>query len=441
MNNPTFTPTRRLFRLLILFLPIFLAGIFFPPLLVTGLILDVLLVVFIGFDYQKAVRGHQFSFSLQGHMFFSIGQPNPLELIIQHQGPRPLKLEIITDVPESWEILNNPLVLQVEANENKNVTLSFRPLRRGVYRLKYIHYRYKSVSRFLYIYGRFTVNLEIEVFPDIKEVNRYLLLSRRNRLAEMGIHKNRYRGRGTNLEYLREYQEDDDSRRIDWKASTRNHRLVCKEYQVETNNQVAIILDCGRLMTAEQKGMKSLDYSVNAALILSYVAHQMGDLVTVFAFADKIIGELPPVKGKHMLTRVLQFITRLQPSFVESNYQLMFEHLRVRLKRRSLVILFTDIIDDINYQVFYKQLSVLNRKHLPLIILLRDTLLMENADLVPGKIEDVYRSAAAAEMFLRRVDVIKKFRQKKINLLDLLPHEVTPSLIDKYLELKSRNLV
>jgi uncharacterized protein (DUF58 family) len=246
---------------------------------------------------------------------------------------------------------------------------------------------------------------------------------------------------GTNLECLRDYQKDDDSKRIDWKASTRNNKLVCKEFRMESNNLIAIVLDCGRVMTAEQKGLNSLDYAVNAALILSYMANRIGDSVSIFAFADKIIGELPPVKGKHMMNKVLRFLTKLQPGFVESNYQQMFEHLKVRLKRRSLIILFSDLIDDINYQLFYKYLSVLGRKHIPLIILLRDTLLMENADLPPGKVEDVYVSAAAADMVMRRAEAIKKFRQKKINLLDLLPHEVTPSLIDKYLELKSRNLI
>lgn len=441
MKRPAFTPTRRFFRLIAALLPIFVLGIFYTPLLVTGLIVDALVVCLVVLDYFQAIRGHRFDFKIEGSLFFSIGQPNNLDVSITHDGPRELELEVKTNVPEFWEVVRDIPVIDIEADETRKETLTFRPLRRGVFRLTHIHYRYKTVSGLLLIFGKQEIDLQVEVFPDVKEVSRYLMLTRRNRLAEMGIHKNRFRGRGTNLEYLREYQKDDDSRRIDWKASTRNHKLVCKEYQMETNNMIAIVLDCGRLMTAEQNGLNALDYAVNAALILSYVAHKMGDSVTVFAFADKIVGELPPVKGKNMMTKVLRFITKLQPSFVESNYQHMFEHLRVRLKRRSLIIMLTDLIDDINYPMFYKHLSGLSRKHLPLMILLRDTLLMENADLSPGKIEDVYRSAAAADMYLRRADVIKKFRRKNINLLDLLPHEVTPSLIDKYLELKSRNMV
>lgn len=434
-------PTRGFFYTLLIPLPLIIAGLFFYPFIIVGISLDLFVFLLAFLDYRQTRRTCSVSFSTAGSKFFSIGKKNTLPLLIHNKSSGLLEMEIKLDVPESWEPLLEPGYIPLAAGETREQMLAYRPLRRGVYRLDHVHYRYKTASGLLLIYGKQKLDLEIEVFPDVKEVNQYLMMTRRNKLYEIGIHKSRFRGMGTNLEYLRDYQKDDDSKRIDWKASTRNNKLVCKEFQMESNNLVAIALDCGRVMTAEQNGLHTLDYAVNAALILSYVAHKIGDSVTIFAFADKLIGELPPVKGKHMMNKILRFITKLQPSFVESNYQQLFEHLKVRLKRRALIILFSDLIDDINYSLFYKYLSVLSRKHIPLIILLRDILLMENADLPAEKIENVYVSAAAADMYMRRADAVKKFKQKKINLLDLLPHQVTPALIDKYLELKSRNLI
>lgn len=434
-------PTRRLFIIVLSVLPFFLVGLFVFPFIILGISLDLFILLLVLSDYRQTIATYRISFSTQGSKFFSIGKKNRITLRVRSRGSRALEIEVKPDIPESWELLCNPGFIHIPADCEGEQPLEYRPARRGVFRLNHIFYRYKTLSGLLFIYGKQAVNLEIEVFPDVKEINQYLMMTRRNKLYEIGIHRNRFRGMGTNLEYLREYQKDDDSRRIDWKASTRNNKLVCKEFQLESNNLVAIVLDCGRLMTAEQGGMNSLDYAVNAALILAYVANKVGDGITVFAFSDKIIGELPPVKGRNMMSRVLQFLTRLQPDFVESDYQQVFEHLNLRLKRRALVIFFSDLIDDVNYTLFYKYLSILGKKHIPLFILLRDILLMKNADLSPGKVEDVYISAAAADMYIRREDVIKKLRQKKINLLDLLPHEVTPALIDKYLELKSRNLV
>jgi uncharacterized protein (DUF58 family) len=442
MNLKTLpSPTRRLFYLLALPLPLLVVGLFFFPLIVVVIAADIFILLVAWVDYRHTLRVFKLSFSVAKPRFFSIGRRNHILLYIYSESRRGLRVELKADVPESWQVVEEPGVIAVEVGEKKEIELVYRPLRRGVFKVDFIHYRYKTASGLLEIYGKWKVDLEIEVYPDVKEVNHYLTLTRRNRLSEMGIHKNRYRGMGTNLEYLREYQKDDDSKRIDWKASTRANKLVCKEYQMETNNLIAIVLDCGRVMTAEQDGLNSLDYAVNAALILAYVARKAGDNVTVFAFSDRIIGELPPVKGKGMMNKVLQFMTKLQPDFVESNYQQVFEHLEVRLKRRALVVFFSDLVDDINYGLFYKYLSMLGRKHIPLMILLRDTLLMKNADLPPGKIEDVYVSAAAADMYMRRAEVIKKFRQRRVNLLDLLPHEVTPAVIDKYLDLKSRNLI
>lgn len=434
-------PTRRMFYLLAAPLPLLAAGLFWFPLVIAAISADLFLLLLAFLDVRHALRTYRLSFEISRPSFFSIGKKNTMTLSIYNQGPGRLELEIKPGIPESWEPLTGKGLIPLAGGEKKEQTLEYRPLRRGVFHIAFFHYRFKTVLGLLNIYGKWNADLEIGVYPDVKEVSHYLVMTRRNRLFEIGIHKNRFRGRGTNLEYLRDYQKDDDSKRIDWKASTRNNRLVCKEYQMESHNLVAIVLDCGRVMTAEQKGMHSLDYAVNAALILSHVARKAGDSVTMFAFSDRIINELPPVKGKNMMNKILQFMTPLQPDFVESNYQQLFEHLEVRLKRRALIILFSDLIDDINYQLFYKHLSALSRKHLPLIILLRDTLLMENADLPPEGVEDLYISAAAADMYMRRAEVIKKFKQKKINLLDLLPHEVTPSLIDKYLELKSRNLI
>jgi uncharacterized protein (DUF58 family) len=434
-------PTRRFFYWFFFLLFLFVPGLFFFPFMIAAVSLDMFILLLAIMDYRLAARAYNLSFSTSGSTFFSIGKKNSITLEIGNRSARPLEVQVKVDIPGSWETLGEPGFTRLAAGEIKEQVLSYRPLRRGVFRLEYLHYRFPTVSGLLNMYGKHKLDLEIEVYPDVKEIDRYVMMSRRNRLYEMGIHKNRFRGMGTNLECLRDYQEDDDSKRIDWKASTRNNKLVCKEYRMEANNLIVIVLDCGRVMTAEQQGLNSLDYAVNAALILSYMANRIGDSVSIFAFADKIIGELPPVKGKHMMNKVLRFLTPLQPDFVESNYRQMFEHLKVRLKRRALIILFSDLIDDINYRLFYKYLSVLGRKHIPLIILLRDTLLMENADMPPGKVEDVYVSAAAADMVMRRAEAIKKFRQKKINLLDLLPHEVTPSLIDRYLELKSRNLI
>ena len=194
----------------IFLLPLFVAGLFFFPFIIAAVSLD-LFILFLAFmDYRLAVRTYNLSFSTSGSTFFSIGKKNTITLEIRNRSARPLDVEVKVDIPEFWETLREPGFTRLGAGEIKEQTLSYRPLRRGIFRLEHLHYRYPTVSGLLNIYGKHKIDLEIEVFPDVKEINQYVMMTRRNRLYEMGIHKNRFRGMGTNLECLRDYQKDDD---------------------------------------------------------------------------------------------------------------------------------------------------------------------------------------------------------------------------------------
>jgi len=359
---------------------------------------------------------------------------------VTNTGHADVKLEMAAELPDFWEDRTEHKKLFVAVNESKEYCFEFYPTRRGAYTINNIHIRYASKAGLLTLNSKLPLNFQIEVYPDIKELNQYLLLSQKNRLAQVGIHKNRYQGMGTELGYLREYRMDDDAANIDWKVSTRINKPVTKVFQLESTSHVTIVLDCGRLMTGEQQGLSTLDHAINASLILAHIICKTGDQLGMFAFADHILSELPPVKGKDVLKRITGFVSPLQPTFTESNYRLIFELLHRRLKKRSLIIFFTDMMDDINYPLFQKYLGLLNRKHLTLFILLRDHRLELCVQKEGELLSDIFTTAAAREMYMQRSDAVSRLKLHGINVLDLLPEMVTPGLIDKFLELKSRNL-
>ncbi|MCP4149514.1 MAG: DUF58 domain-containing protein, partial [bacterium] len=223
-------------------MPLFVLGIFIYPLLLLGLALDIFLLLAAIIDYRPGVKSNSLSFTPGGSTFFSIGKKNHITFTIRNKGDLPLIIDVKTDLPHSWETPAESSAVSIGPHGKSELIVEYRPLRRGVYCLKYIHYRCPSPSGLVFIHRKEEINLEIEVFPDVKEVNRYLMMSRRNKLYELGIHRNRFQGMGTNLEFLRDYQMDDDSKRIDWKASTRNNKLVTKVFQMESNNLIAIVL-------------------------------------------------------------------------------------------------------------------------------------------------------------------------------------------------------
>jgi uncharacterized protein (DUF58 family) len=416
-------------------------GIFYRQAMTLALTLDILIVAVVLLDYRLALRWQQVSATVSSGRIFSIGAKNNLTLTVTNHGRLPLQLDILPDIPQSWREIPENSRHHIPPFTTSEKCLAYIPMRRGTFRIERLNIRFPSPYRLLRMYIHQPVSIDIEVYPNVKAISHYVAMSRLNRLYELGIHRQQLAGTGTDIEYLREYRDDDDSRHIDWKASTRGNKLVSKVFGVESNSLVALVLDCGRMMTSEQEGLSALDHAVNAALVMCYMAEKIGDRVTLFAFSDRIISECPPIKGKNILNRASKFLTKLQPEFVESDYKQMFEHLKVRLKRRALVVFFSDLIDDINYTLFQDQFMALRAKHLPLMILLKDLVLEQNAENPPETPGQVYSAAAAADMVMRRAEAIQKLRQKRIHLLDVLPKEATPALIDKYLYLKSRNLV
>ncbi len=352
-----------------------------------------------------------------------------------------INAEIGIDLPQFWKTDKSGTSFLIGKNSTKRISYPLTAERRGLYTLKTIHIRYSSKFKLFNLYGKTDIGSRYYVYPDYRQLKEYFLLTKNNRLYEMGIHKNRYRGHGTEMESLREYCKDDDARFIDWKATARLNKPVTKIFETEASNDIVFVLDCGRLMTSEERNMSSIDHALQSLLVLTHAAVSMGDRVRVVAFSDRIIGDFSPPRNGNPMKKIIHFVTPLQPEFTESNYSLAFAHLHNTVKKRSLIILLTDLIDDLNFDMFKNNLMLLSRRNAVLFILLRDSLLQEEADRDAVNTADVYSVTAARAMMTNRSKALFKLKQLGINVLDLLPCQVTARLVDKYMQMKADNRI
>ncbi len=429
-------------RLIVLFaipLFIYIAGLRFAPLFPVAIGCNVLFLVVALFDIVATLPDLKFEVVIENKKPFSIGRVNEFSVKLANLSRRKQRLAVKLGLPHWIEDQTPDHFMELPGLTEREIPFLLRPTRRGSFAVNTLHFRIDSKYRFFYFDRKRNVDETIDVYPDIKQLNHYLKLSKNNRDYKMGINRTRWMGSGSELESLRDYQKDDDSKLLDWKASTRLNRPISKVFQMETNNQITIALDCGRLMTAEQKGLNTLDHAINSLLILAHIAFNAGDTVSIVAFSDKIIGKTPPLKGRDSLKKITQFVAKLQPEFVESNYSLMFNYLEQTQKKRAFIIVITDMIDDIHYELFKRRINWLSRKHFVLFILMQDSLLSMSANQEIGNPDDLYVKAAGREMLLQRNKAISKLKHYNVNVLDVLPHELTGPLINKYLELKSRN--
>src|SRR5207237_1403354 len=152
-------------------------------------------------------------------------------------------------------------------------------------------------------------------------------------------------GEGRLFESLRDWVPGDDLRHIDWKATGRRGKVITRQFEAERRQHVLLVLDLGRLLTAEIAGVARLEYVVRAALELAYTAVQHDDNVGVMAFADGVQHFVAPQRGRLALKRVLDVSARVEPRLVEPDYPGAFRYLAARNRKRALTVLFTDVID------------------------------------------------------------------------------------------------
>ena len=251
----------------------------------------------------------------------------------------------------------------------------------------------------------------------------------------------RLRGRGTEFESLRDYQPDDELRWVDWKASARRGNLVARDYDIERSQQIMLVLDMGRPMASLLDYMTKLDHAINASVMLTYVSAQSNDRVGLMAFADEVVSYMPPGKGSGQLPLVLDQLYPLQPRQLESDYRGAFAYLANRLRKRALIVIFTDLIDPDSSRRLMDNLSLLHPRHLVLCVALSDYELKQILSGAPADLTGLYQQAMATAVLEDRQLALAHLHQRGILTLDAAPSDLSVAVVNRYLAIKREGRV
>ena len=437
-------PSTRLFFLFAVpFLPIVMGALPGGSALLTelGLLLNVLLLGTAALDLFVTPRARRIRISRHVSEVLSVGARNPVELRLLNQSKTSLELEVSDEPPEPGVTEGLPLRLSLPPWKERAALYHFEPQRRGHSRFANVHLRYRSFLGLWTIQDRRRLNFAVRIYPDISAVRRYDLLACRNRLQETGFKLWRLRGRGGDFERLREYRREDEVRDIDWKATAKHRRLISREFTIDRNQNVFILLDCGRSMLNETEGISHLDRGLNAAVILSYIALSQGDNVGLMAFSNRVERYVRPVRGKPAVQTLLQQTFDLYPRRVASDYGMACEEVMRRQRKRALVILVTHTLDEQHVVSIRSYISSLTASHLLLLVFLRDISLANLANTVPGDDVEAFHTAAAGELLATQAQEMAELRESGSLVLETLPTQLSSHLINQYLDLKARHLL
>ncbi|MGC8668982.1 MAG: DUF58 domain-containing protein [Chthonomonadales bacterium] len=288
---------------------------------------------------------------------------------------------------------------------------------------------------------RIPASTTVRVYPLITQAARFTLAARRGRLQQAGIRAAQRVGGGRQFESLRDYQPDDDFRWIDWKATARRATLTTRQYEAERSQNVILALDVGRTMLGDVDGVPKLDYAVDAALLLAYVATLADDRVGMLVFADAVEAWVPPQRGRGQVYSLLNLLYNVHARRVEPDYRSAFGYMAARWRRRSLVVCFTDLWDPDSARLSIGQLSVLQPRHLVACVTLMDTNVLRAAQAELYSPTDVYRQAAAMQVLEDRARAGAELQQRGVLVVDTPAERLSAELVNRYLEVKERAML
>jgi uncharacterized protein (DUF58 family) len=404
------------------------------------LLWDVGILVLCSLDYVLSLRGKEIQAHRRSprHLLQKVSED--IEIVLSNWAELPKSIRVRDQTPSGWEAAP---VLKSRVPARSEVVLRYpvTPPERGAYGFGDLDLRVEGPLRFVQRPNPVPAAEEVRVLPCLQTLRYPDLVAYRRRARHWGLRQIKWREKGREFESLREYIEGDDPRHIHWKASARLDRPIVQEYQPEKNQIVVIAVDAGRLMGAVSEGKKKLDHALEATAHLAHAALAGGDQVGFIAFADRILLFIPPKKTHGQLQLILEGTVSLRTAMVEPRYEEAFLWFRSQVRRRSLVVIFTDLMDELASDNFLDAVALLRPRHLPLCLAIRDSEWDDLMSRPPENARDVYERSVLQETMRQRRKAIGKLQQKGAIAMDLPPRLLSSNVMKHYLDVKRRGLL
>jgi uncharacterized protein (DUF58 family) len=408
------------------------------------LVLLVLLSAAVAVDIGLAASPRGLRYTRSPDSSARLAQQVHAGLLIHNAGRRRFRGQIRDAWPPSARTEPRTHTIDVAAGQRQRVDTVLRPVRRGDQRAAAVTAR--SIGP-LGLAGRQLtqpVPGQVRVLPPF--LSRKHLPSRLAKLREIdGLLPTLIRGQGTEFDSLREYVVGDDVRSIDWRATARRADVMVRTWRPERDRRVVIVLDTGRMAAgrvgvdptaADPAGWPRLDWSMDAALLLAALASRAGDHVDFFAHDRVSRAGVFGTSRTELLAQLVDAMAPLQPTLVESDWRAMVAAIARRTRRRSLVVLLTDLNATALDEGLLPVLPRLSAKHHVMIGAVADPRVDE---LAAGRSDAaaVYDAAAAERSRNDRHAIASRLRRSGVEVVDAAPTELAPALADHYLAMKA----
>ncbi|HEX5947586.1 MAG TPA: DUF58 domain-containing protein, partial [Acidimicrobiales bacterium] len=350
---------------------------------------------------------------------------------------RSLRVALADELAPSLRAETRRAAARVPAGGTLRASTTIRPARRGRFQPTELVVRVDGPLGLAARQAALVLPGVLRVYPSFRSKDEAELRIRKARILEVGLRSAQGLGAGTEFDQLREYSVDDEFRRVDWGATARAGRPIVRTYRAERNQTVLVLVDNGRVMAGRVDGVPRVEHAVDAAMMLTAVATGLGDRCGVVAFDREVRTAVAPRSDRGQLGRVVEALYDLEPVLAESDYAGAFTETLARFRRRTLLVVLTDLVAPAVDEWLVPALPLILREHLVVVAGVRDP---DVARWASGHVTDssgAYRQAAAVSALDARRRTVARLRGLGVTVVDAQPGDLAPALADAYLKVKA----
>jgi uncharacterized protein (DUF58 family) len=406
------------------------------------LVYDVALITLAIIDARRShlPKGVRITREFSGR--FAVGAETEVSINVQNAQPHAISLVIKDEYPPQMKLSGlREAKLRVDGQTSAALVYGLTPPKRGRFEFGQIAVRFLSRWSLVWCETRVGEVSAVKVYPNMRRAREAELKALGARSLVSSHRKTSWRGEGREFESLRDYVRGDELRHISWSATARRGKLTTRQYQIERDQTILIAIDGGRLMTARIEQETKLDSAVHAALALMSAAARAGDNAGLLVFGRKIKSFLPPGRGHDHMDAALEALYSVEPEMIEPSYSRAFEFIASHSKKRALVILLTDLVDEEGSKELLTSLRLLRPRHLPLVVTIADRDLRAVVSNPPENVRDLFTQSVAEEIMYLREAALRLVESQGGLALDVTAAALAPAILEKYLQVKERGLL
>ncbi|MCB0689738.1 MAG: DUF58 domain-containing protein [Saprospiraceae bacterium] len=371
----------------------------------------------------------------------SLGDDQYVKYVIYNHSNIELLTEIVDELPYQLQERNMQVLKFLKPQSKQKFDLKIRPTVRGLYMFGHLHI-YFSTRWLQLLQRRVSIDRreEVKVIPSIIQMKRYELEVFSHTALLSGIRRVRTIGEDDEFEHIRAFQQGDNIRSMNWKATSRKHVPMVNQFQNTRSQIVYCIVDKGRSMKMPFAGLSLLDHAINASLVISNIVLKKYDRIGLITFSDKIGQIVGAENTPQQLGLIAQQLYNQSTGYKESNYELLFYTLRQRIRRRSIMLFFTNFEHLYDLERNLEFFRALNRRHLLVIIFFINTELSETSEMQTESISDIYLKTTAKKTLIEKELILNTLKVNGIQSILTRPEDLSIEVISKYLEIKAKRM-